>query len=174
MMLKRVLCAVMSLTTLFALTACKSGDAEVKELTVAFNGITISTPCTVESFGSDYSVEYDPEIKIGKVYYKDKNLGLLVTFTENTAEYDYRKKNIKTLSGKNVSINGITYGSSKSEVKKAIGSPTETEKLDAGFWTEFWSYNKGGKKNGDRYLLIMFDKNGKAFDMEVDLENMGG
>lgn len=174
MMLKRVLCVVMAFTMLFALTACKSGAADLKELTVSFDGITISAPFTVDNFGSDYSVEYDPEIKIGKVFYKDKNLGLLVTFSENTTEYDYRKKNIKTLSGKNVSVNGITCGSSKSEIKKAIGSPTETEKLGAGLWTELWSYCKGGKKNCDRYLLIMLDKNDKAFDLEVDLENMGG
>lgn len=170
MMLKRVLCVVMAFTMLLALTSCKSGDAEVKELTVTFNGMTISAPFTVEKLGSDYSVEYDSDIKIGKVLYKDKNLGLLVTFDENTAEYDYRKKNIKTLSGKNVSVNGVTYDSSKSEVKNAIGSPTETEKLEGGLWTELWSYCKGGKASGERYLLIMFDKNDKAFDLEVDLE----
>lgn len=171
MTLKKALCVVMVITMLFALTACKSGGGEVKELTVTLNGVTVSAPLTVEKLGSDYSVKFDPDIKIGEIFYKDQNLALLVTFDENTTENDYRKKNIKTLNRrKNVSVNGITRGSSKSDVKNAIGSPTETEKIKGGLWTESWLYFKGGKAKGERYLLIMFDKNDKVSNLEVDLE----
>lgn len=107
MKVKKALCVMMVITMLFALTACKSGGGEVKELTVTLNG------------------------------------------------------------RKNVSVNGITHGSSKSDVKNAIGSPTETEIIQK---SEYWIYLKGGKAKGERYLLIMFDKNDKVSDLEVDLE----
>lgn len=168
MTLKKVLCAVMAIVMLFALTACKSGG-EVKDLTVTLNGVTVSAPFTVENLGSDYSVKIISGTKIGEVFYKDQNLALLVTFDENTAEYDYRKKNIKTFNGRCVSVNGITYGSSKSDVKNAIGPPTETEKMK-GWWTEGWLYRKDGKAKGERYLVIFFDKNDKISDLEVDIE----
>lgn len=168
MKVKKALCVIMAAVMLFALTACKSGGGEVKELTVTLNGVTVSAPLTVEKLGSDYSVKFDPDIKIGVIFYKDQNLAILVTFDENTTEYDYRKKNIKTINGrKNVSVNGITRGSSKSDVKNAIGSPTETEIIQK---AEYWIYLKDGKAKGERYLLIMFDKNDKVSDMEVDLE----
>lgn len=168
MTLKKALCVVMVITMLFVLTACKSGGGEVKELTVTLNGVTVSAPLTVEKMGSDYSVKFDPDIKIGEIFYKDQNLALLVTFDENTAEYDYRKKNIKTINGrKNVSVNGISRGSSKSDVKNAIGSPTETEIIQK---AEYWLYRKGRNAKGERYLLIMFDKNDKVSYLEVDLE----
>ena len=169
-MIKKALCVVMALVMLFALSACKSGGGEVKELTVTLNGVTVSAPFTVEKLGSDYSVKFDPDINIGEIFYKGQNLALLVTFDENTAEYDHRKKNIKTLNGRSVSVNGITYGSSKSDVMNAIGSPTETEKMNGGLWTEGWLYRKGGKAKGERYLVVFFDKNDKISDMEVDLE----
>ena len=169
MRLKKAFCAIMATVMLFAFTACKSGG-EVKELTVTLNGVTVSAPLTVEKLVSDYSVKINSDTKIGEIFYKDQNLALLVTFDENTAEYDYRKKNIKTLNGRSVSVNGITYGSSKSDVKNAIGSPTETEKMNGGLWTEGWLYRKGGKANDERYLVIFFDKNDKISNMEVDLE----
>lgn len=168
MTLKKVLCAVMAVVMLFALTACSSGG-KVKELTVTLNGVTVSAPITIEKLGSDYSVKFDPVTKIGEIFYKDRVLAL-VTFDENTAEYDHRKKNIKTLNGRSISVNGITYGSSKADVKNAIGTPTETEKFDVGWWAEGWLYRKGGKASGERYLVIFFDKNDKLSDMEVDLE----
>lgn len=171
MTLKKALCAVMALIMLFALTACKGEGGEVKELTITLNGVTVSAPFTVEMLGSDYSVKYDTVTKIGQIFYKDQNLAVLVTFDENTSESDFRKKNIKTINGReNVSINGITKGSSKSDVKSAIGSPTDTEKFDEGLWAEGWLYCKGGKKNGETYLYIMFDKNDKVSYQEVDLE----
>lgn len=168
-MLKRVLCAVTAAVMLFALTACKSGG-EVKELTVTLNGVTVSAPFTVEKLGSDYSVKYDPNIKIGEIFYKGQNLALLVTFDENTAEYDNRRKNIKTLNGKSVSINGIAYGSTKSDVKNAIGPPTKEEKINMMGRAESWLYLKDGKAKGERYLIIFFDNNDKVIEMEVDLE----
>ena len=169
MTIKKALCAVLAAFLLFTLTACKS-VSKPNALTITLNGVTVSAPLTVEKLGSDYSVKFDPDIKIGEIFYKDQNLGLLVTFDENTAEHDHRKKNIKTLNGRCVSVNGITYGSSKSEVINAIGSPTETEKMDGGWWTEGWLYRKGGKAKGERYLVVFFDKNEKISGMEVDLE----
>lgn len=168
MTLKKALCVVMVIIMLFSITACKSGGVEVKKLTVTLNGVTVSAPFTVEKLGSDYSVEFDPDIKIGEIFFKDQNLALLVTFDEKTTENDYRKKNIKTLNGrKNISVNGITRGSSKSDVKNAIGSPTETETINK---AEYWIYLKDGKAKGERYLLIAFDKNDKVSYLEVDLE----
>ena len=162
MTLKKALCAVMAIVMLFALTACKSGG-EVKELTVTLNGVTVSASSTLEMLGGDYSVKFDSITDIGEIFYKDQFLAL-VTFDENTAEYDTRKKKIKTLNGKSVSVNGITVGSSKSDVKNAIGSPTDAEKMDV-LWAEGWRYCKD-----ERYLLILFDKNDKVSLIEVDLE----
>ena len=85
MTFKRLLCVVMVALMLFALTACKKSGGEVKELTVTLNGVTVSAPFTVEKLGSDYSVKFDPDIKIGEIFYKDQNLALLVTFDENSA-----------------------------------------------------------------------------------------
>lgn len=168
MTFKKALCVVMAITMLFALTACKSGGVEVKELTVTLNGVPVSSPFTVEKLGSGYSVEFDPDIKIGEIFYKNQNLAILVTFDENSAGIDYRKRNIKTLNGrKNVSVNGISRGSTMSDVKNAIGPPTETEIINK---AEYWLYLKGGKPNGERYLLIVFDKNDKVSYLEVDLE----
>lgn len=172
MTLKKALCAVMAIVMLFALTACRrNGGVMAYELNIKINGVPISdplTPHTVDMLGSDYSVRLDPyDDTFGHILYKDQVIAL-AEFDQNAAGNDIRKRNIKSLSGKSVSVNGVTIGSSMSDVKNAIFSPTEKDSQKE-FGIETWFYRKEGKSDSENYLIIWFEGD-KVFDMVVDLE----
>ena len=167
MTLKRALCAIMAIVMLCALTACKKDSVKSSDLEVKINGITVSASFTVEMLGSDYSVKPDTDT-VGYIVYEEQSIAM-VAFDENSAVDDLRKKAIKEVAGRGVSVNGITPGASRSDVNKAIGSPTEKhsiERLDM----EVWYYREDGRSDDENYLMITFDANGEIYLIDVAFE----
>lgn len=163
MTLKKALCAVMAIVMLFALTACESGSRAIK-LTVKLNGVSVKAPLTVENLGDDYS------LVDGFISYKD-DIVAAPTFDEGANESDVRKKKIILLSGfgKSLSVNGITEGSAKSEVKKAIGEPAKKSKSED-LNMETWTYLSDRAPGGVYYLEILFDNKDRVWCMNVAFE----
>lgn len=151
---------------LLALTACKS-SVKSSELEVKLNGVTVSALSTVEMLGSDFSVNLNTDT-IGYIFYREQPIAL-VALDENSAESDISKRKILELSGKGVSVNGITVGSSKSDVKKSIGSPTEKHNIEE-VGMEIWYYSDDGRADDENYLMITFDKNGQVHFFDVAFE----
>ena len=164
MTLRKSLGVLLTVIMLFALTACKSGNAN--RLTVKLNGDTVPIPFTVEKLGSDYSVGnngltimYKGEVVAGAIY------------DSGSTESDYAKKKITMLLSianggtKSVSVNGIVTGSTQSEVLNAVGEPWKKEET-----LGMWIYHEDGKQENDNYLLISFDKDNRVSQISVKTE----
>lgn len=162
MRIRNAICAVMAAVMLFALTACEENNRAIK-LTVMLNGVNVKAPLTVENLGDDFS------LVDGFISYKD-DLVAAPTFDEDTRESDDRKKKITLLSGlgKSLSVNGITEGSTKSEVRKANGEPAEKSTSEQN--TETWTYLSDRAPEGIYYLEIQFDDNDRVCHMDIAFE----
>lgn len=97
--------------------------------TICVNGKNVSSPFTVDSLGSDYSVKYDGSYPY--LVYNKKQIALL-KFDEKATEKDDRQKKVDMISVFEeienpalVSFNGVKYGSTIEEARLAIGEPTD-------------------------------------------------
>ena len=178
MTLKRTFCAVMAIVMLFTLTAC--GESKVYQLTIKIDDRPVTLPFTVEQLGNGYSVYgyYErPDGMIGgDIIYKSIEppiTEIVVQFVcdREESKSEYGKQEIKSLhsTGKNLSVNGVTEGSTKSDVLETFGEPNEKNTSDDGT-TELWYYCDNGKKRDDYYLRIGIDENDTVCSIDVVLE----
>lgn len=90
-----------------------------------------------------------------------------VIFDEKVTDSVHIKQKIKALYSMHnwFSINGITAGSSKSEVQKTFGKRKVNDDT-----IEMWYYCEDGKQEDDYYLRIAFDEDDTIYAIGVRLE----
>lgn len=124
--------------------------AEELAKTIRINGELISLPFTIDSLGEGYT--YSEEHY--SIEYNGDYLAM-VTFVDGE-EGEEKHKAVKSLGAsintttENITINGISLKSKRSDALKAFGKPTtETDKSDL--------YYEEGKENC--YLALVYDEN---------------
>ena len=177
MTLKKALCAVMAIVMLFALTAC--GKSKVYQLTIKIDDRPVTLPFTVEQLGNEYSVygyyERPDGMISGDIIYRSiipPKTEIVVQFIcDKQADSDYGKQKIKALYSmhKWFSVNGITVGSSMSDVLETFGEPTGKRNFNDEV-AEVWFYCEDGKQEDDYYLRISFDEDDMVLVIGVVLE----
>ena len=160
--MKKLFAVLLAAVMLCGMTGCGGSGAD--KLTITLNGTVVAKPITAEKLGAGYSVgnyilRYNGEPAAG------------VTFTERTAELAENKREIRSLviganSGaedKTLSVDGITLGSTMSEVLYTFGEPSAREE-------GMWFYRENGKPEDENYLGLRFDDNEKVTWLYVRVE----
>ena len=125
--------------------------------TICINGKAISNPLTIDSLGEGYSFVEDP---YPYLQYNGEKIAL-IRFENDSTNNDNIMKKVFMISVSNgldnptdISINGITFGSTQAEAELALGKPS-VEEVSGDTLT--WIFFEEGKDEDSNFLVLWIE-----------------